>query len=153
VAERHRQRVGGVIRSRHLGQPQQDHHHARDLILLRAARAADRALDLLGGVPRARHAVLAGGEHHHAAGLPDGERRAYVLPEVELLEGHRIRLVLVDQGADSGVDVSQSSLLGKPGAGLDHASVERQQTPATPRDHAVAGVCQTRIYAENDHSL
>ncbi len=48
--------------------------------------------------------ALAGGEQHDAARLADGERAARVGAEVEVLDRHRVGLVLVDQLAHPRVD-------------------------------------------------
>ncbi len=153
MADRHRERVGRVVGPRLLRQAEQRLDHARHLILLRAAAAADRALDLLRGVAGTRQPALAGGEQHHAARLPDGERRAHVLAEVQLLQRHRIRLVLRQQGVHRGVDLSQAALRRELRARADDAAVQCQQSTAAARDDAVAGVGQARIYAEDDHGL
>ena len=97
VADRDRERVGRVVGLRQLGERRAALDHLLDLGLRGAAGAADRALDLLRRVGGARHAALAGGEQHDAARLADGERRAGVGAEVELLDRHRVGPVLVDQ--------------------------------------------------------
>ena len=153
MADRHRQRIGCVVGPRLLAQPEQRLDHARHLILLGAAVAADSTLDLLRRVAGARDAVLAGREHHHAARLPDGERRAHVLAEVQLLERHRMRLVLVEQGVDGGVDLGQATLRRELRAGGDDAAVQSQQPPAAARHDAVAGVRETGVDSKDDHGL
>ncbi len=95
--------------------------------------------------------MLAGREHDHAAGLPDGERGPNVLAEVELLEGHRIWLVLLDQGRHGAVDARQAPLRGQPRRGLHDTSVEGDEPPVAARNDAVAGVGEPRVDAENDH--
>ena len=97
VADRDRERVGGVVGPRQLVEREQGLDHPLDLVLGGAAGAADGALDLLGRVGPARDPALAGGQQHHPAGLPDGERRARVGAEVQLLDRHRLRPVLVEQ--------------------------------------------------------
>ena len=66
-------------------------------------------------------------QQHDAARLADREGAAGVLAEVELLDGHRVRLVLGDQVADARVDAGQPALSGWLERGLDHAAVERRQ--------------------------
>ena len=151
MADRDGERVGGVVRPRQLEQPEQRLHHARHLLLVCAAAAAHRPLDLLRGVARARDGALARREHRGAARLTDGERRTHVLTEVQLLERKRIGLVLVDQHLDGRVDIGQAPLLRRLGAGADDAAVERDEAAVAARDDAVAGVGQPGIDAEDYH--
>ena len=152
VADRDRQRVGGVVGPRQLGEREQRLDHPLDLVLGRAAGAADRALDLLGRVGGAADAALAGGEHDHPARLADRERRAGVGAEVQVLHRHRVGRVLVHQRADALVDA-------RPGGRRRRAPASVSITPpssATRRaavvgDDAVAGVGHARIDAEDDH--
>ncbi len=95
--------------------------------------------------------MATGGEHHHAARVADGERGADVLPEVELLQGHGVGGVLLQQRIHAGIDVDQSSLDWQPGGGLDDAAVECGHAPASARHHAVASVGQAGVDAEHDH--
>ena len=61
--------------------------------------------------------ALAGGEQHDAARLADRERRAGVGAEVEVLDRHRVRAVLVDQRAHALVDRAPGAAPGScPGA-------------------------------------
>ena len=80
--------------------------------------------------------ALAGREHHDAARLPDGERGAHVLAEVELLERHRVGLVLVEQRRDRRVDLGQPPLVRRLARRLDHAAVERHAGAAPSRRRA-----------------
>ena len=145
MADRHRERVGGVVGPRLGGEPEQRLHHPRDLLLPGAPAAAHRALDLLRRVAGARHAALAGGEHHHPARLPDRERAAGVLAEVQLLERDRVRLVLAQQRLHARVDVGEPPLGRRARGRRDDAAVERREPPARAADDdAVAGVGEAR---------
>ena len=97
VADRDRERVGGVVGLGRLGEPEQRADHLLDLVLGGGAAAADRHLHRLRRVVEAGDPALAGGEHRDAARLADGDRRAHVLAEVEVLERDRGRLVPGDQ--------------------------------------------------------
>ncbi len=130
VAERHRERVGGVVGGGQLGQRQQRLHHPRDLRLARAAVAAHRGLHALGGVGEARHPALAGGEHRHPTRMPHREGGLHVLPEVQLLQRHRGGTVLVDQLQHAAMHARQARLQGGPGGRVDHAPVERTPSPS-----------------------
>ena len=151
VADRDRERVGGVVGPGLCGEPEQRLHHPRDLLLAGAAVAADGALDLLGRVARARNAALPGGEHRHAARLADRERGAHVLAEVELLERHRVGLVLAQQRVHRPWMSASRRSVGVCADVLDDAPVERHETPGRAGDDAVAGRREPGIDAEHDH--
>ena len=151
MTEGDRQGIGGVVGSGQAGKGEQGLDHAGDLVLGRAAVAAHRALDLLGGVGRAGHPALAGGEHDDPPSLAHGKGAAHVLSEVEILEGHGVRLVLVDEVDDGTVDDGQPTLGGKPRARLHNPSVQGRQPSAASRHHAVSGVGGSRVDSEHDH--
>jgi hypothetical protein len=70
MTDRHRQRVGSIVRRRGLRQPEQQLDHLLHLMLLRAAVADDRPLDLGRRVLDDVAAGLDGREHRDAAGVP-----------------------------------------------------------------------------------
>ena len=75
LADRERQRVGGVGRPRRLGQPEQPGDHRADLGLVGAPGAGDRGLHLARRVQRDRDAGPGGGhdrEPGHLGGAHDG---------------------------------------------------------------------------------
>ena len=152
VADRDRERVGGVLGVRRHLERQQRLDHARDLVLLRAPGAADGVLDLLGRVGDDVQPALAGGEHDDAARLADGERaarrscRSRCPPSRSTLHE-----VLVEQLADATVDRGEADLRRGFRAGRDDAAVEREQAPAAALDDAVAGVGGAGVDAEDDH--
>jgi hypothetical protein len=151
VADRDRQRVGRVVGAWHMLQREQHLHHPPDLVLLRAARAADGVLDLLRRVGEARQPALAGREHHDATRLTDGERARRVATEVDVLHREDGDRVLVEQLADAPVDVRQADLHRSFRPGGDDAAVARDEAVAAAFDDAVAGVRGTWIDAEGDH--
>ena len=132
-------------------QRQQRLDHPRDLVLVRAAGAADGVLDLLRRVGDDVEAPLAGGEHDDAACLADGERARDVLAEVDVLHREDRHEVLVEQLADAPVDGGQADLHRSFRAGRDDAAVEREQAPAATLDDTVAGVGGAGVDAEDDH--
>ena len=67
VTDGHRQRVGGVVRRRQHGQTENQLHHLLHLVLLGAAVADDRPLDLRGRVLDDRQPGLDRREHRDAA--------------------------------------------------------------------------------------
>ena len=90
VADGDRQRVGGVVRRRRLGQPEQQLDHLLHLVLLGAAVADDGALDLGRRVLEDRHARLDRREHRDAARVAELQRAAHVHGVKQVLDGHAV---------------------------------------------------------------
>ena len=97
VADRDRERIGGVARRRRSLERQDRPHHALHLRLLGAAVAADRLLDAGGRILSALDADRRGGDEHRSARLPDGERDAGVGADERLFHCDGVRLVLRDE--------------------------------------------------------
>ena len=93
VADRQGQRVGGVGRSRRLGQPQQPGDHRAHLRLVGAAAAGDRGLDLAGRVQRDREPAAGGDQQRDAAGLGRAHHGADVVLAEDPLDGDGVGLV------------------------------------------------------------
>ena len=110
VADRDRERVGGVIRGRDLVEAEDRLHHPPHLLLVGAAVPADRLLDPRRRVLSARDADGRRGDEHGSPRLPDGECDAGVCADVRLLQGDGIRRVLRDQLLDAREDREQPSL-------------------------------------------
>jgi hypothetical protein len=125
--------------------------HVRHLLLPGAARAADRLLDLLGRVRGTRYAPPSRGQHHDPARLTDRERAARVGAEEQVLERDRVGLVADQQLVDLGEQRGEAALERHARARGDHAAVERDEAHAAPRHHAVAGVREAGIDAEDGH--
>ena len=90
MADRHGQRIGGVVRRRRLGEAEQQLDHLLHLVLLGAAVADDGALHLGGRVLDDGAAGLDGGEHGHAAGVPQLQRAAGVDGVKQVLDGDAV---------------------------------------------------------------
>ena len=89
---------------------------------------------------------------HDPARLADGERRARVGAEVEVLDRDRVGPVARPSARPRARGSCARRAPGVlPGGGLDHAAVERDQPPAVVRDDAVAGVGDAGVDAEDDH--
>ena len=97
VADRDRERVGGVARVRQLVEAEDRLHHPLHLLLVGVAVAAHRLLDAGRRVLDALNAGGRRGDEHGAPRLPDGERDAGVGADERLLQGDGIRGVLRDQ--------------------------------------------------------
>ena len=153
VADGDREGVGGVIGGRRTRQPQQGSDHLLNLALGGRAAAADSHLHRLRAVVEARDLALGGGEHDDPPRLPDGDRRAHVLAEVQLLEADRDRLVPADQLLDGGMDPLQALRRSLIGRRLDDASVDRVHAAACHAHDAEPRARDAWINAhDDDHS-
>src|SRR5215218_5838954 len=110
VADRHRERVRGVVRLRRLGQRQERSDHPLNLALRGGAASADGLLHGLRRIREARDARHAGGKEHDAAGLAYREGGVGVAAEVEILDRQRGRRVLADEIAHARVDLGEAPL-------------------------------------------
>ena len=132
-------------------QAEQGADHALDLLLGRRAASADRHLHRLRRVVEARDAALGGGQQRDAAGLADGDRRAHVLAEVDVLERHarpagaRRSARRARRGCAPG-----GARAGSPARRLDDAAVDRAHLAARHADDAEPGVRHARVDAHDD---
>ncbi len=140
-----------MVGRRLLGQPKERLDHPRNLLLAGASISAHGGLHLLGRIAGAGHMMLARGEHYDAAGMPDGERGAHVLAEVELLERDGVGPMLLEQRIHARVYVRQAELMRGVRARFDHSAVQRDHPPASACNDAIAGVGKPRVYPENYH--
>ena len=97
VANRHRQRIGGVVRRRHAVEPEQQLHHLPTCVLLRAPVADDGALDLGRRVFDDRHAGLDRRQHGDAARVPELQRAAHVGGVKQVLDRDALGAAVRDQ--------------------------------------------------------
>ena len=152
MADRDRQRVGGVVRTS--AAPRGGGSSSTMRLTWRLVGAAVAADGLLHGRRRVLGAFeLRRGARHQErpARLADEERRARIRADERLLERHRIRVVLGDQLDDVVVDRLQPQCRRLARGGLPPAEVERRQTPALGVDDRVSARCGARIDAENLH--
>ena len=91
VADRQRQRVGGVGRAGRRVQPQQPGHHRGHLRLVGLAGAGDGRLDLARRVGLHRQPGPRGGQDRDRAGLRGAHHRAHVVLAEHPLDGDRVR--------------------------------------------------------------
>ena len=151
VADRDGEGVGGVVGLRRSRQAEQGADHSLNLLLGRRAASADRHLHRLWGVVEARHAALARGQQDHAPGLTNGDSRAHVLAEVDVLEGDRHRLVPGQKLGERLMDAYEAALGGLASRRLDDAPVDRAHLAARDADHTEPGARHARVDAHDDH--
>ena len=132
MTDGHRQRVGDVMGVGAVARPSR-RVTMRATCALSARPLAHTAPLTCWGCRTASARPAGRRPQHHAARLADGERGADVGAEVQLLDGHRLGLMLVEQLADALVDVGEPPLQPHPRAGLDDALVDRTRREPTPR--------------------
>ena len=91
------ERVGGVVRRRRLRQAEKQLHHLLHLVLLGAAVADDRALDLGRRVLDDRKPGFDRRQHRHAARVSELQRAAGVRGVKQVLDGHAVGPALAQQ--------------------------------------------------------
>ena len=96
MTQRHRQRVGSVVRTGYLGKVQKGRHDVHHLHFVGTAVSGERLLYLHGSIFVQPSAKLYAGQKYDAAGVRDGYARRYVLGKEELLHRHFGRLELVE---------------------------------------------------------
>ena len=151
MAERDGQRIRGVLGRRLALEPEDRDDHPADLLLRRAAEAADRALDL-------RRRVLGRGDARRAAGgerdparLTDREDRARIETDEERLERRRVGRVAREHLDDALVDAVQAlaRVVARPRG--DVAVGERCHALTLDTDHAEPRAGEAGIDTEHDH--
>ena len=151
MADRDRERVGGVVRVRHLVEREDRLHHPPHLLLVGAAVAADRLLDTRRCVFGARETGGRRGDEHGSARLPDGERDAGVCADERFLQGDGIRGVQADQLLDALEDREQPSLQTLPRRRAPPPVADGPDAPAVDLNNPVPACSRPWIDAENSH--
>ena len=152
VANRHCQRISGIVRRWHLVKTQQQLHHLPDLRLLGAPIADDRALDLGRGVLDNRDTGLGGGQHGHAARVTQLEGTARVHGVKNVLDRHAVGTLRGNQGGE--LPVNDRQLLGKGGShpGVDRSTHHQLVAPAVAVHAAVARAPRAGVDTKHSHA-
>jgi hypothetical protein len=152
VAERHGERVGGVMRCRHGVEPEQQLDHLLHLGLLGAAVADDGAFHLGRRVLDHRHPGLHRRQHRHAAGVTQFEGAADVGGVEQAFDGHDRRPALMQLCGQGVVDSGQPGReVGAAGGGNRPAGHETM-APTVGLDAPVAGALGAGVDAEDPHA-
>ena len=145
--------VGRVDRAEGSVDAEEGLHHALHLLLVGAAVAGDRLLDL---VRRVLDHLGPGGDtldHGEACGLRHRNGRASVDLEQHTLDRHHRRPVLRDELAQVVAQGRQPLRHGLVGFGAQDPGGEGPRPPALLLDHAVAAALQPGVDAENEHGF
>ena len=149
----HGERVGDVVRRRHGVETEQQLHHRLHLLLLGAAVADHRALDLRRAVLDDRNRRLRRGEQRDAARVPQLQRAAHVLGEEDVLDRDALGAVPFEQLLQAGVNREQPFRKCRAGGSGQDAAGDEAVTAARGFDAAVAGAFRAGIDPENSHFL
>lgn len=152
MADRDGDRVCRVVRRRRLLEAEQQLDHLLHLVLVRAAIADDRPLDLRRRVLDHWNAGLHGGEHRHAARMSELQGGSGVDRVEDVLDRDAVRPVLREEPSDA--DVNGVESLGEAGARRDADSSARDELMPLPvgMHAAEAGALGTGIDPENLHA-
>ena len=125
VADGDGQSIGGVVRLWHRGHAQHAAGHLHHLELFRLAVAHHGLLHLGGGVLRRGVALLGAGAQDHTPGLGHLDAGGDVVVEKQFLDGHGVRLDLVQKGQGVLVDLGQPQVEGGMGLCGDGAAADQ----------------------------
>ena len=132
--------------------PRRSFDHRLHLLLLGAAVADHRALDLRRAVLDDRNRRLRRGEQRDAAGVPQLQRAAHVLREEDVLDRHALRAVTLEQRLQTGVNREEPFRKCRAGGRGQDAAGDEAVTAARRFDAAVAGAFRAGIDPENSIS-
>jgi len=147
VADRDREGIDRVIRTRQLPGLEQRLDHLEHLPLGGGAVPGDRELDLVWCVFMDQRTGLYGCKQNDAACLADGHCGAHVLTEEELFEGRCLRPQLVQQPSHLLGQQAQPLRFGDVGRSLERAAGDERQLSIDPAHGAVAGIGKAGIDA------
>ena len=151
VADRNRERIGGVVGAGRLFEAEQPDDHRLNLLLVRAAVARDRLLYLHRRVLEPGQLALGGGELNHADRPTDGEPVRDIFIEKQLLHRHGVGCVLVQERVHIVVDRKQPLAHRRLGAREQHPDVDWVQLSPLRANHAKARRCRSRIESQYNH--
>ena len=153
MADGQRQRVGGVRGPRRVAQPEQPHHHGRDLGLVRPAAAGHRRLHLAWGMQRDRQAAPRRAHDRHRPRLRRAHHGTDVVLAEHPLHRDRVRPVLGQPVVDLLLEREQARRDVGPRRRADHIRVDQAGRPARAAVHgADAAAGQAGIDAEHPHA-
>lgn len=148
VADRHRERIGGVGLKR-TGHTEQHAHHVLNLGFIRSALADHGLFDLLGGVFMDTQALAYQRANRRAARLPELDCRIGIARHEYPLDRGLIGFELANQ-LDHAQENHLQPLREFAAAGDDALARQQLRAHAVGLDHAYAGDLRTRIHAHDD---
>src|SRR5699024_8130074 len=126
VADRQRERIGGIRRLWCLRQPEDSGDHLGHLSLIGPPIAANRFLHLAGGIAFHGQSALRRSEHQDPGGVGGIHHRRYVRTFENPLDRHDIRGVIGDPLAHGAVKPLESLLQWNMGLGAHHPHRDRK---------------------------
>ncbi len=153
MADRQRQRIGGVRGSRHGIQPQHARDHRSDLRLVGGTVSRDRRLDLARCVQSDRETMLGTQRQRDAARLRGAHHGAEVVLREDALDRHRCRGVLGEHEPDALRHREQPFGERHLRRRLDDADIHESGPPVRRDiDDADAATGQSRVDTEHAHA-
>src|SRR6266550_2416183 len=152
MANRNRERIGGVVRRGGGAQAEQQLHHLSHLRLLRTPVADDRALDLRRRVLDDLASGLDRRQHGDAACVTELERAAHVGRMKQVLDGDAIGTMRGEQRGEFSVDAGEAIREAVARRGGNRAAGNETMTASIRLHAAVAGAFGAGIDAEDSHA-
>ena len=152
VTNRHRERIGGVVRRWRGGKTEVQLHHLPHLVLLGASVTDDRALDFGRRVLDHLTTGFNRGKHRHATRVTELQCAADVRRVKEIFDGDAVRVKRRKEQGELGVNPGKA-LRKRVGLVRGNCAAGDQVMPASIRLHAaVTGAFGARIDAEDSHA-
>jgi hypothetical protein len=151
VADRDRERIGGMRRRRCRLQPQDRLRHLLHLRLLRPTITADGLLDRRRRILDTRDAGCRAGDQDRATHLPNRERHPWVTANERLLNRDRVRPILADQRRLREIQLAEPYLDPLIRHGVPAAKLVGFNLPPADVDDAVPARGKPRVDTDNTH--
>ena len=152
MADRNRERVGGIMRARQRGQAEQELDHLAHLGLFSAPVADHRPLDLRGRVFNERNAGFDRRQHGNAPSVTELQRAADVGRVKQVFDRNPFGLAVANQDGELTMDRRKTI---RKAAGLvraNGATGDEAMPPAIAIDAAIARAIRTGVDAEYPHA-
>jgi hypothetical protein len=152
VADREREGVGGIRRSRSHLEAEDAGHHRGDLRLVGPAGAGDRGLDLGRCVEHDRDAALGGGEQRDGCGVGRRHHRRDVDVGEDTFDRHHLRQEPVEPAVELALEEDQPLPRVGVARGADHPHGHHGGAPRAAVDDAETAAGQAGVDAEHAHA-
>ena len=153
VADRHSERIGGIVGLRNLIKIEDYPRHLLHLLLFGASVTDDALRDLQGRILKNRDTVLLRGEDRNSPRLADIDNRFGVVIIEKLLYRHRFGLIFFHKLRDSVVYALKPEVERHPGGRCHRAVVEHGEVVVFILHNTAADYCISGIDTENYHFL
>ena len=153
VADRHSERVGGIIGLRDFFEVEDYPRHLLHLLLFGASVTDDALFDLQGRILKNRDTVLLRGENENSPRLADIDNRFRVVVLEKLFYRHRFGLILLHKLRHAVIYALKANVERHPCGRCHRAVIEHGEVVVFIFHNAAADDCISGIDTENYHFL